>query len=131
MKALGSINGLDYRLFILFDALSVLKPGDKLISDNASVHKDNIYIEILALLGVTVYWLPPYRADLNPIELVWRGMKKKMRSIHELTSLDPVAAAELSLECYYNKDLSGLYAACGYRRWIDIIILYGDKYLFY
>lgn len=112
----GSMNTADYTGFIIIDALAELTPGDKLIFDNAGIHEYEFYIRILGFLGVTVYWLPPYSPHLNPIELVWRGMKKKMSSVRELTRVEPVAAAELSLETYYDKDLSSLYAACGYYR---------------
>ena len=63
---------MDYRKFILLEALYVSQPGDYLITHNATIHKDQIDINILTFVGVTVWFLPPYCPQYNPIELIWR-----------------------------------------------------------
>eukprot|EP01083_Nonionella_stella_P201237 736297_1 len=110
----GAMNKMDYRLFILQIAIYHLVPGDYLVTDNATIHKDSIYQRILAFCGISVLFLPPYCPHFNPIELVWRGMKAMMKNM-PLSVEDPVAAANIALEYYYNRDLTALFAQCGYH----------------
>jgi transposase len=56
-----------------------LQPGDILVMDNLSAHKDRRVIEVCAARGVRVIYLPPYSPDLNPIEPGWALQKKHVR----------------------------------------------------
>ena len=113
----GSVTSEAFKFFIYFYVLHGLEEGDYLILDNASIHKDHILLEVLAYLGIIVHWLPPYSPWLNPIELVWNGMKSKMRSseLRPITRTNPILAAQMALSEYYDKDLSSLYRQCGYH----------------
>ncbi len=50
-----------------------------LILDNYSVHK-SVFIKKIALhLNITLIYLPPYSPHLNPIEQIWRQMKREIK----------------------------------------------------
>jgi len=61
-----------------------LSPGDTLVCDNATVHvgdetTDTIF-DLLAACQVKLLFLPTYASELNPCELVFGLVKKKLRS---------------------------------------------------
>jgi transposase len=57
-----------------------LQPGDIVVLDNLSAHKDRRVRELIEQCGATVQFLPPYSPDLNPIEAAWGLIKKRIRS---------------------------------------------------
>ena len=113
----GSIKRVDFVYFTMFELFGVFEEGDYFILDNATIHKDPIIEIILALIGVLLYYLPPYFPQGNPIEVIWGGMKNKMRSssLRGISRTDPIRAANIALDDFYNMDLSNLYDQCGYR----------------
>ena len=53
-----------------------LKPGQVVIMDNATFHKSERTQALIESVGCKVIFLPPYSADLNPIEKFWANMKR-------------------------------------------------------
>lgn len=47
-----------------------------LILDHYSVHKSQFIKKVANILNITLIYLPPYSPHLNPIEQLWRKMKK-------------------------------------------------------
>ena len=49
-----------------------------LVMDNASYHKSKAFVREMAKLGgaVKIVYLPTYSPDLNPVEMVWKELKK-------------------------------------------------------
>lgn len=50
-----------------------------LIIDNASAHRKSAILEIAEEYGFRVIFLPPYSPDLNPIEMKWANIKRRLR----------------------------------------------------
>ncbi len=48
------------------------------ISDNARIHKAQIIKEYCSQNKIILVYLPPYSPQLNPIETLWRLLKKKL-----------------------------------------------------
>ena len=44
--------------------------------DNFSSHHSKIVIKTAELLNIKRVFLPPYSPDLNPIELIWKSIKR-------------------------------------------------------
>ncbi len=67
-----------------------LMPGDIVIADNLSSHKVAGVAEIVAARGASIWYLPAYSPDLNPIEQVFAKLKALLRK-----------AAERSYDCLW------------------------------
>lgn len=61
--------------------LPALKPGNVVVLDNASFHKDSELQTIADDYGVIIIYLPAYSPDLNPIEKFWANLKRNIRKI--------------------------------------------------
>ncbi len=62
--------------FDLF-AKEIIKPTT-VVLDNASIHTSTKFkarIEEWEAIGLTIFYLPPYSPQLNPIEMLWKFMK--------------------------------------------------------
>ncbi len=62
-----------------------LKPGDRVICDNLSVHKVAEVQAIVEAHEATIKYLPPYSPELNPIEQVFAKLKALLRKAAERT----------------------------------------------
>jgi transposase len=61
-----------------------LRPGQVVVMDNASFHKQQRTRELIEESGCTLLFLPPYSPDLNLIEKFWANFKRKLASILHL-----------------------------------------------
>lgn len=62
-----------------------LLPGDIVIMDNLSSHKNADVAFAIAERGAELLFLPPYSPDLNPIELAFAKLKTLLRKAAERT----------------------------------------------
>ena len=53
------------------ELLPTLREGDVVVMDNLSSHKVSGVKEAIESISAKVLYLPPYRPDLNPIEMVF------------------------------------------------------------
>lgn len=67
----GAINGDIFKGYVEQHLVNVLKPGDIVVMDNLSSHTIAGVREAIRGMGADVLYLPPYRPDLNPIEMVF------------------------------------------------------------
>ena len=51
-------------------------PDAVFILDNAKYHHSRLVTEFAKFLGIELLFLPPYSPDLNPIERVWKFVRK-------------------------------------------------------
>lgn len=47
-----------------------------LILDNFRSHRANFTMDFAEEIGIKLIYLPPYSPDLNPIEFIWKSIKK-------------------------------------------------------
>ena len=59
--------------------LPKLRRGDIIVMDNLAAHQDPRVLDLCALRGVEVIYLPPYSPDFNPIESAWALQKQFVR----------------------------------------------------
>lgn len=67
-----------------------------IVMDNYSVHRSQQVKEQLPALeeaGISLFYLPPYSPELNPIEGVWRHVKHEDMPIRSYTSAEALMAA--------------------------------------
>ena len=75
----GACNRTVFETWLETCLIPVLKPGQKLILDNATFHKGGRIEELLEAAGCQVWYLPPYSPDLNKIENCWSWLKIRIR----------------------------------------------------
>src|SRR5271170_7453871 len=57
-----------------------LRPGDVVVMDNLSAHKDEDVRMWIEKQGAELLYQPPYSPDLNPIEKAWSKLKQMLRA---------------------------------------------------
>lgn len=81
----GSNTATDFFRFVIWAVgTSVLRPGDVLVVDNASIHTARSMLRpllvILRFFAVRLIFLPTYSPELNPVELIWAQVKNHLRA---------------------------------------------------
>ncbi|HST50075.1 MAG TPA: transposase [Jatrophihabitans sp.] len=87
-----------------------------LVWDNLNTHVSAAMAEsIAARLWLTVYRLPPYAHDLNPVEPVWSHLKRSLANLtkHNLTELTALVKTRLRRMQYRPALLAGFLASTG------------------
>lgn len=77
----ATINTQTFDAWVVQDLLPKLSPGSVVVMDNATFHKSQSMKEALEAKGHTLFYLPPYCPDLNPIEHKWAQAKSKRRKL--------------------------------------------------
>ena len=79
-----------------------------LILDNFRSHWANKTREVAKELGISLVFLPPYSPDLNPIEFIWKSLKREIsplliKTIQELKDIITNAFNRFSKNLSYAK----------------------------
>lgn len=114
MTVEGALNADVFRSYIREILLPTLSPGDLLVMDNLSAHKDREALGLLEEAGVKVRFLPAYSPDLNPIELMWSKVKALLRKAEARTPETLLLAIGDALSRVTQKDATHWFAHCGY-----------------
>ena len=114
MTVEGALNAEVFRSYIREILLPTLSPGDILVMDNLSAHKDREALDLLEKAGVKVRFLPAYSPDLNPIELMWSKVKALLRKAEARTPETLLLAIGDALSRVTRKDATHWFAHCGY-----------------
>lgn len=75
----GPCNRIVFEIWLEACLIPSLKPGQKLVIDNATFHKGGRIEALVKAAGCEVWYLPPYSPDLNPIERCWSWLKSRIR----------------------------------------------------
>jgi len=95
-----------------------LRPGDVLIMDNLSSHKAARIREAIEAVGATLWYLPPYSPDLNPIEMLWSKVKAWLRRVAAKT-FDAIADTFAdALNDVTPNEAANYFNACGYDSYL-------------
>ena len=92
----------------------IVRPGDIVVMDNLSAHKDPSVIGAIERAGATVWHLPPYSPDFNPIENMWPKVKAWLRKAGARTFDALVDAVRHALLAVTPEDCEGYFEHCGY-----------------
>lgn len=91
-----------------------LRPGDIVIVDNLSAHKDAESQALIKARGARLEFLPPYSPDFNPIEQMWSKVKTHLRSAKARTQDKLFTAIGQALATITAQDAQGYFFSCGY-----------------
>ena len=92
IKIVESTNSETFREFL--EEIRRNRPRLFMVLDNASYHKSKAVREYVESTGgdIELEFLPPYTPQLNPVETVWRDLKKRLAG-RFFRSLDELKAA--------------------------------------
>ena len=110
----GAMDGEAFTIWATHVLAPTLQPGDIVVMDNLSVHKNKVARSAIEEAGAEIWDLPPYSPDLNPIEKMWSKIKAYLR---KAKARDPEAlcrAIGQAMEKVTNKDIVNWFASCGY-----------------
>jgi DDE superfamily endonuclease len=85
-----------------------------LVWDNLNTHASKAMVEIVAARPwLTVYRLPPYAHELNPVEPVWSHLKRSLANLtkHNITELTALVKSRLRRMQYRSGLLDGFLAS--------------------
>jgi len=91
-----------------------LRPGDVVVMDNLSPHKNALTLSLIKEAGAEVRFLPAYSPDLNPIEKMWSKIKTLLRGAEARTQTDLIEAIASALQKITPRDAINWFASCGY-----------------
>ena len=97
------------------DLRGMVRPGDIVVMDNLSSHKDAGVVAAIERAGASVWHLPPYSPDFNPIEQMWSKVKEILRSLAARTAEALLDAIGVALRAVTATDAENWFAHCGYR----------------
>ena len=75
----GPINAESFLAWVVQFLVPTLRPGDIVVMDNLSSHKDPAIRRAIRAAGAKLFYLPPYSPELNLIEIVWKHFKYHWR----------------------------------------------------
>lgn len=113
MTVEGALTAEVFRSYLREILLPTLSPGDILVMDNLSAHKDREALGLLEEAGVKMRFLPAYSPDLNPIELMWSKVKALLRKAEAPPETLLLAIGD-ALSRVTQKDAIHWFAHCGY-----------------
>ncbi len=114
MTVEGATTSEVFRAYIEHILAPTLRPGDVVVLDNLSPHKDKVALALIEQAGAEVRFLPPYSPDFNPIEKMWSKVKALLRSAKARTDEALLTAIGAALARVTAQDAEGWFASCGY-----------------
>lgn len=91
-----------------------LRAGDVVVMDNLGAHKAAGVVEAIEAAGASVWFLPAYSPDLNPIEKLWSKIKSWLRRAMADTLDGLVEATAEAFARVTPEECTNYFRACGY-----------------
>ena len=101
----------------------VLRSGDVIVLDNASIHRAKeirVYLfKLLRSVGCSILYMPTYSPELNPCELVFAQTKKQVSRLWHTTNLSLERCVLLSFVRINKNNVINYYRYCRYLEFLD------------
>ncbi len=110
----GPMDGDAFTVWTTHVLAPTLEPGDIVVMDNLSVHKNKAARAAIESAGALIWDLPPYSPDLNPIEKMWSKIKAFLRKSKPRDPETLWQTIGRAMEKVTNKDIVNWFASCGY-----------------
>lgn len=110
----GAMDQQVFLTYVTHVLVPTLRPGDIVILDNLGAHKSAAAETIVRSMGAYLVFLPPYSPDLNPIELCWSQVKRRLRRAKARTFEALIEALRLALLKITSHDALSWFDHCGY-----------------
>ena len=110
----GALDGDIFEAYVEHVLAPTLQPGDILVMDNLSTHKNKSARQMIMETGAKIWDLPPYSPDLNPIEKMWSKIKAYLRKSKARNPEALTQAIGKALEEVTAEDIQGWFESWGY-----------------
>ncbi len=114
MTMTGATDGAVWALFVRQILVPSLRPGQIVLWDNLSVHKNQAIRQLIAARGCQVRFLPPYSPDFSPIEQAFSKLKTALRQTGARTRPALEEAIAAGLATITPHDARAWFRHCGY-----------------
>lgn len=110
----GAADGAVFAAWAREALVPALRPGQVVVLDNLSVHKDAAARVAIEAAGCRLLFLPPYSPDFNPIEFAFARLKEQLRRTAARTYDALVEAIGTALATITAGTARAFFAACGF-----------------
>jgi transposase len=110
-----AIDGELFRAYVEQQLAPSLTPDDIVIADNLSSHKVAGVREAIEARGASLWFLPAYSPDLNPIEQAFAKLKELLRAEAQRTVEALWSAVGRLLDRFTSAECANYLAHAGYR----------------
>lgn len=110
----GPLDGATFTAWAEQVLAPTLEPGDIVVMDNLSVHKNPLARAAITAKGAEIWDLPAYSPDLNPIEKMWSKIKAYLRKAKARNPDALFHAIGQALAQVTYPDIENWFASCGY-----------------
>ena len=111
----GATDTESFRAYVRHVLVPTLRPGDVVVMDNLSAHKNPYTRSLIRKAGAKVLFLPAYSPDLNPIEMMWSKIKQALRSAEARSLPALMDALAAALANVTPEDARNWFIHCGYN----------------
>jgi len=110
----GPVDTEVFRAYTSKVLVPTLHPGDIVVLDNLSSHKAPDIREQIENVGASLWYLPPYSPDFNPIEMMWSKIKAYLRKVAARTEEALYDAVAYALTTVTPQDAHAWFDHCNY-----------------
>ena len=110
----GAADRAAFRVYVERVLVPTLRPGQIVILDNLSVHKQPALRHAIESVGCRVLFLPTYSPDFNPIEQAFAKIKQLLRRAQAHTTEALQEAIAQAIDRVTPTDAHGFFRGCGY-----------------
>lgn len=112
----GPMNAQTFEGYVQQYLAPSLRPGDVVVMDNLASHKSLATRLAIEAAGATLWYLPPYSPDLNPIEKLWSKVKSWLRKLRPRT-FDAIGQSLVeALRNVTPGECANYFGSCGYGK---------------
>jgi transposase len=110
----GPINRIAFQAYVEQVLVPELRPGDIVVMDNLSSHKNPAVRATIEAAGAMLMYLPPYSPDFNPIENAFAKLKAMLRKAAERTVDGLWGAIGALIPTFTPTECANYFTAAGY-----------------
>ncbi len=110
----GPTDAIVFRSYVEQCLAPSLCAGDIVVMDNLASHKVAGVREAIEEMGASIWYLPPYSPDLNPIEKLWSKVKTWLRRIAARTVEGLIQGVGDALRAVDENECRAYLRSCGY-----------------
>lgn len=110
----GAMNGIVFLAYVEQVLVPTLSEGDIVVMDNLPAHKAASVRDAIEAAGASLFYLPPYSPDFNPIENAFAKLKAILRARAERTIAALWDTVGLVLDLFTPAECANYFRAAGY-----------------